>query len=75
MLLFEGKERGGLDPHSPPSISTLSEGNLVDLDLGVLCVLLVLPLIFLHSFCCFGGLLDGGLEHFMCYCHCFGASV
>ena len=54
MLLFEGKERGDLDLHFHQAIFPLSEGNLVDLDLGVLGVLLVLPLIFLHSFCCFG---------------------
>ena len=56
MLLLEGKERGDLDPSFHQSISPLCEGNLVDLDLGVLGVLLVLPLTFLHSFCCFGGI-------------------
>ena len=46
-----GKERGVLDPRFHQSLSPLSEGNPLDLDLGVLGVLLlVLPLIFLHSF-------------------------
>jgi hypothetical protein len=56
LAFFEGKERGDLDLHFHQFISPLSEGNLVDLDLGVFCVLLVLPLIFLHSFRCFGGI-------------------
>jgi hypothetical protein len=34
--LFEGKVRGDLDLSFHQSISSLSEGNLVDLDLGVL---------------------------------------
>ena len=55
MLVLEGKERGDLDPHLHQSLSPLCEGNPLDLDLGVLCELLVLPLIFLHSFCCCGG--------------------
>ena len=36
LLLFEGKERGGLDPRFHQSISPLSEGNSLDLNLGVL---------------------------------------
>jgi hypothetical protein len=56
LLVFGGKERGDLDPHFHQSPSPLCEGNPLDLDLGVLCVLfLVLPLIFVHSFRCFGG--------------------
>jgi len=42
----------------------------VDLDLGVLGVLLVLPLLFLHRFRCFGGIESRGFEHFVCSCHC-----
>ena len=61
MLVLEGKERGDLDPHFHQSLSPLSEGNPLDLDLGVLGVLLVLPLIFLHSFCCCGDLIVKGL--------------
>ena len=56
LLVFEGKERGDLDPHLHQSLSPPCEGNPLDLDLGVLCELLVLPLIFLHSFCCCGGI-------------------
>src|SRR5215216_6012339 len=53
---FGGKERGDLDSHFHQSLSPLCEGNPLDIDLGVLGVLLlVLPLIFLQSFCCFGG--------------------
>ncbi len=40
MLVFEGKERGDLDPRFHQSLSPLSEGNPLDLDLGVLRVLL-----------------------------------
>ena len=57
LLVFEGKERGDLDPHFHQSLSPLCEGNPLDLDLGVLGVLLlVLPLIFLPSISCFGGI-------------------
>ena len=57
MLVLEGKERGDLDPHLHQSLSPLCEGNPLDLDLGVLGVLLlVLPLIFLPSISCFGGI-------------------
>jgi hypothetical protein len=35
--LLEGKERGDLDLYFHQSISPLYEGNLLDLDLGVLC--------------------------------------
>ena len=57
LLVLGGKERGNLDPYFYQSISPLCEGNPLDLDLGVLGVLLlVLPLIFLHSFRCFGGI-------------------
>ena len=46
LLVFEGKERGDLDPHFHQSLSPLCEGNPLDLDLVVLGVLLlVLPLI------------------------------
>jgi hypothetical protein len=34
--IFEGKERGDLDLYFHQSISPLSEGNIVDLDVGVL---------------------------------------
>ena len=40
LLVFEGKERGDLDPRFHQSLSPLSEGNPLDLDLGVLRVLL-----------------------------------
>ena len=40
MLVLEGKERGDLDPRFHQSLSPLSEGNPLDLDLGVLRVLL-----------------------------------
>ena len=40
MLVFGGKERGDLDPHFHQSLSPLCEGNPLDLDLGVLRVLL-----------------------------------
>ena len=57
MLVLEGKERGDLDPHFHQSLSPLCEGNPLDLDLGVLRVLFfVLPLNFLPSICCFGGI-------------------
>jgi len=57
LLVLEGKERGDLDPSFHQSLSPLSEGNLVDLGLGVLRVLFfVLPLIFLPSISCFGGI-------------------
>ena len=60
LLVFEGKERGDLDPHFHQSLSPLCEGNPLDLDLGVLGVLgvllLVLPLIFLPSISCFSGI-------------------
>jgi hypothetical protein len=35
--IFEGKGRGDLDLYFHQSISPLSEGNIEDLDLGVLC--------------------------------------
>ena len=57
LLVFEGKERGDLDPHFHQSLSPLCEGSPLDLVLGVLGVLLlVLPLIFLPSISCFGGI-------------------
>ena len=57
LLAFEGKNRGDLDPHFHQSLSPLCEGNPLDLDLGVLGVLLlVLPLIFFPSISCFGGI-------------------
>ena len=57
LLVFEGQERGDLDPHFHQSLSPLCEGNPLDLDIGVLCVLLlVLPLTFLSSISCFGGI-------------------
>ena len=50
-------ERVDLDPRFHQSLSPLGEGNPLDLDLGVLGVLLlVLPLIFLPSISCFGGI-------------------
>ena len=45
--MFEGFERGDQDLHFHQSIPPLSEGNLVDLDLGVLGV--SPPLFFLSS--------------------------
>ena len=60
MLVFEGKEGGDLDPHFHQSLYPLCEGNPLDLVLGVLGVLgvllLVLPLIFLPSISCCGGI-------------------
>ena len=57
LLVLWGKERGDLDSHFHQSLSPLCEGNPLDLDLGVLSVLLlVLPLIFLPSISCFGGI-------------------
>ena len=57
MLVLEGKERGDLDLRFHQSLSPLCEGNPLDLDLGVLGVLLlVLPLIFLSSISSFGGI-------------------
>ena len=57
LLVFGGKERGDLDPHFRQSLSPLGEGNPLDLDLGVLGVLLlVLPLFSLPSISCFGGI-------------------
>ena len=57
LLVLGGKERGDLDPHFHQSLSPLCEGNPLDLVLGVLGVLLlVLPLIFLPSISCFGGI-------------------
>ena len=57
MLVFEGKERGHLDPRFHQSLSPLCEGNPLDLDLGVLGVLLlVLHLINLPRIGCFGGI-------------------
>ena len=57
LLVFEGKERGDLDPHFHQSLSPLCEGNPLDLYLGVLGVLLlVLPLFFHPSISCFGGI-------------------
>jgi hypothetical protein len=35
--IFEGKGGGDLDLYFHKSISPLSEGNIVNLDLGVLC--------------------------------------
>jgi hypothetical protein len=54
--LFEGKERGDLDLHFHQSLSPLSEGNLLDLDLASSLWIssFVLPLISLHSISCFG---------------------
>src|SRR3989337_4486438 len=57
LLVLGGKERGDLDPHFHQSLSPLCEGNPLDLDLGVLRVLFfVLPLIFLRSISCCGGI-------------------
>jgi hypothetical protein len=57
LLIFEGKERGDLDPQSHQSISSLSEGNSWDLDLGEFGVLLVFFLSYSTiSFCSFVGI-------------------
>jgi hypothetical protein len=45
--LLEGKERGDLDLSFHQSKSPLSEGNLLDLDLGVLCGFPLFFLLFL----------------------------
>ena len=71
MLVFEGKERGDLDPHFHQSLSPLCERNPLDLDLGVLGVLLlVLPLFFLPSITASVGFEREGLGHSVCPCHC-----
>ena len=75
-LVFEGKEREDLDPHFHQSLSPLCEGNHLDLDLGVLgIVLLVLPLIFLPSISCFGGIWGEYLGTPCSLAIAFGASV
>jgi hypothetical protein len=69
--LLEGKERGDLDLSFHQSKSPLSEGNLLDLDLRVLCRF---PLFF-HSYLSIAlvalvGFEWEGFEHFVCSCHC-----
>ena len=57
LLVLGGKERGDLDLCFHQSLSPLCEGNPLDLDHGVLHVLFfVLPLSFLPSISCFGGI-------------------
>ena len=73
MHIFEGFERGDLDLHFHQSIPPLSEGNLVDLDLGVLgvsplCSSSLIPPLALVAVLEFE---SEGLEHFVCSCHCF----
>ena len=59
MLVLEGKERRDLDLRFHQSLFPLGEGNPLDLDLGVPRVLFfVLPLIFLPSISCFGGICE-----------------
>ena len=76
MLVLEGKERGDLDPRFHQSLSPLSEGNPLDLDLGVLRVL---PSFFL-SFSSLAlvasvGFESEGFGHSVCLAIAFGASV
>ena len=71
LLVFEGKERGDLDPRFHQSLSPLGEGNPLDLDLGVLGVLfLVLPLISSLALVASVGFEREGLGHSVCPCHC-----
>ena len=51
LLEFEGKEKGDLEPHLHQSNPSLSEGNPLDLDLGVPFVefFFVLTLLFPHK--------------------------
>ena len=71
MLVLKGKERGDLDPHFHQSLSPLGEGNPLDLDLGVLGVLLlVLPLISSLALVASMGFEREGLGHSVCPCHC-----
>ena len=71
MLVLEGKEREDLDLRFHQSLSPLCEGNPLDLDLGVLGVLLlVLPLISSIAFVALVGFESEGLGHSVCPCHC-----
>ena len=71
LLVFEGKERGDIDPHFHQSLSPLCEGNPLDLDLGVLGVLLlVLALFFTLALVASVGFEREGLGHSVCPCHC-----
>jgi hypothetical protein len=69
--LLEEKERGDLDLSFHQSKSLLSEGNLLDLDLKVLCGF---PLYFLSylsiALVALVGFEWEGFEHFVCSCHC-----
>jgi len=71
LLVLEGKERGDLDPHLHQSLSPLSEGNPLDLDLGVLRVLrsFFLSLSSL-AFVALVGFEREGLGHSVCPCLC-----
>ena len=71
LLVFEGKERGDLDPHFHQSLSPLCEGNPLDLDLGVLRVLLSFFLSFSSlALVALVGFGREGLGHSVCPCHC-----
>ena len=71
LLVLEGKERGDLDPCFHQSLSPLSEGNPLDLDLGVLRVLLSFFLSFSSlALVASVGFEREGLGHSVCPCHC-----
>ena len=71
MLVLEGKERGDLDPRFHQSLSPLSEGNPLDLDLGVLRVLISFFLSFSSlALVALVGFGREGLGHTVCPCHC-----
>ena len=71
---LKGKERGDLDPLFHQSISPLSEGSLLDLDLWI--HLLSSSLFFLSCssipFVGLVGLESEGLDHLVWSCHCIG---
>jgi hypothetical protein len=73
LLYFEGKVIGYLDLYFYQSISPLSDGNIVDLDLGVLWEFP--PLFFLSyisiTLVALVGFEGEGPEH-LCSCHCIG---
>jgi hypothetical protein len=72
LLNLEGKERADLDLRFYQSTSPVSEGNHLDLDLGV--HLLISSLFFLSypsiAFVDLVGFWREGFDHFVCSCHC-----
>ena len=68
---IEGKERGDPDPRFHQSLFPLSEGNPLDLDLGVLRVLLSFFLSFSSlALVASVGFEREGLGHSVCPCNC-----